>query len=172
MSVLTDVLASNLKVVFCGTAVGERSPARGRYYAGPGNAFWRLLHNADFTPRQLSPEEDSSLPAYGLGLTDLVKNVAQSHDRGLTFDVQGLMAKVQEHQPHWIAFTSKKAGQAAARGLHLRSPGLGPMNWKLGGARVFVLPSPSGANHRHEYDGCPTRLEWWVELANLVGRSS
>lgn len=46
MPVLDDVLAPNLRVVFCGTAVGVRSAARGHYYAGPGNDFWRLLHGS------------------------------------------------------------------------------------------------------------------------------
>jgi len=43
MAVLPDYLAPGLKVVFCGTAVGEQSAARGHYFAGRGNDFWRLL---------------------------------------------------------------------------------------------------------------------------------
>jgi TDG/mug DNA glycosylase family protein len=73
MSVLPDILAPNLDVVFCGTAVGKASASRGHYYSGPGNKFWQLLHEAGFTATRLRPEDDVTLPALGLGITDLVK---------------------------------------------------------------------------------------------------
>jgi TDG/mug DNA glycosylase family protein len=41
--VLPDLLQLGLKVVFCGTAVGDQSARRGAYYAGPGNQFWNIL---------------------------------------------------------------------------------------------------------------------------------
>ncbi len=165
--VLPDILAPGDDVVFCGTAVGECSARRGHYYAGRGNAFWRLLHQAGFTPEQLGPEDDVTLPSYGLGLTDLVKNLAQSHDRGLPFDVPTFVGKVEAVRPRWVAFTGKVAGSAAARVLGHRKPSLGPQDWTVAGAQVFVLPSSSGANQRREYDGRPTRLDWWAELAAL-----
>lgn len=37
--VLDDVICEKLKVVFCGTAVGNRSAKLGAYYAGRGNKF-------------------------------------------------------------------------------------------------------------------------------------
>ncbi len=168
MTVLPDILAPHLTVVFCGTVVGKRSAERGHYYAGPGNAFWELLHDSGLSPRRLSPEEDATLPTYGFGLTDLAKNRAQSHDRGLTFDVATLVIKVERYRPRWLAFTSKKAGQEAARALGYPPPGLGRAPWVIAYSAVFVLPSPSAANRRHEYDGRATRLEWWTEFAHLT----
>jgi TDG/mug DNA glycosylase family protein len=168
MSVLQDILAPELDVVFCGTAVGEGSAARGHYYGGPGNRFWQVLDEAGLTPVQLRPEDDRTLPRYGLGLTDLVKNVAQSHDRGLTFDMPALVAKLEASRPLWVAFTSKKAGEVAAAALGNPRPGLGEQAWLVADSRVFVLPSPSGANQRKAYDGRPSRLEWWVDLGQLV----
>jgi len=73
MAVLPDHLRPGLRVVFCGTAPGLVSAARGHYYAGPGNAFWSLLHEAGFMPVRLEPDADSSLPDLGIGLTDLVR---------------------------------------------------------------------------------------------------
>ena len=83
MHVLDDILRPGLNVVFCGTAVATASAKRGHYYAGRGNKFWELLHTAGFTPIQLRPEDDISLLDYGIGITDLVKDFSQSHDRGL-----------------------------------------------------------------------------------------
>lgn len=171
MSALPDILAPNLRVVFCGTAVGERSAQRGHYYAGPGNDFWRLLHDTGLTPHLLRPDDDVTLPTYGLGLTDLAQNVAQSHDRGLTYDAQSLVRKLEQYQPRCVAFTSKAAGKAAARALGHRPPPLGPAAWSIAGCKVFVLPSPSGANRRPTYDGRPDRLPWWQDLADLTGAS-
>ncbi|WP_255376154.1 mismatch-specific DNA-glycosylase [Demequina sp. NBRC 110056] len=166
---LPDYLAPGLRVVFCGTAPGLKSAAAGHYYAGPGNQFWTFLHEAGFVPEPLSPGDDVRVLNHGLGLTDLVETMAQSHDRGLPYDGAALETKVRAHRPSWVAFTSKEAGKAAARHSGQRSPGLGHQAWPFGGARVFVLPSPSGRNQgRRDYDGCATRLEWWAELARLV----
>src|SRR4051794_29608319 len=74
MDVLPDILAPGVEVVFCGTAVGGCPARRGHYHAGPGDAFWQLLHDAGFTDRRLTPEDDASLPELGLGLTDLVRS--------------------------------------------------------------------------------------------------
>jgi TDG/mug DNA glycosylase family protein len=42
------------------------------------------------------------------------------------------------------------------------------VDWTIGDAEVFVLPSSSGANRRRDYDGRATRVEWWRELADYV----
>ncbi|MFC7609612.1 uracil-DNA glycosylase family protein [Teichococcus aestuarii] len=42
--VLPDLLAPGLRLVFCGSAPGLVSAARGAYYAHPGNRFWGILH--------------------------------------------------------------------------------------------------------------------------------
>lgn len=169
MHVLDDILAPSLSVVFCGTAVGECQAARGHYYAGPSNSFWRLLHEAGLTTERLAAVDDADLPSYGYGLTDLVRLDAGGNAPRARFDVPPLLAKVRRYRPDWLAFTSKTAGQAAAAGLDLPLPGLGLAAWEVAGAAVFVLPSPSGSNRRREYDGRATRLEWWRELSSLVG---
>jgi len=167
--VLPDHLAPGLRAVFCGTAPGLASAARGHYYAGPGNRFWEYLAEAGIVGERLGPGDDARVTEHGIGLTDLVKTLAQSHDRGLPYDVPALAAKVAAHRPSWVAFTSKEAGKAAARYLGEPPPGLGVQEWTLEGARVFVLPSPSGRNQgRASYDGRATRLEWWRELGSLL----
>lgn len=167
--VLPDILGPGLRAVFCGTAPGLASAARGHYYAGPGNRFWAFLHDAGIVPVPLEPGDDARVGEFGIGLTDLVKTMAQSHDRGLPYDVPALAAKVAVHRPAWVAFTSKEAGGACARWLGEARPALGVQEWTLEGARVFVLPSPSGRNQgRASYDGRATRLEWWAELGSLL----
>ena len=156
--------------MFCGTAVATASAAQGHYYAGPGNKFWWLLHQSGLTPTQLRPADDSRLPDFGLGLTDL-SDAVQSHDRGLRYDVPAFVEKVAERSPSWVAFTSRTAAQQVARSLGRQKPALGEQQWALGPIRVFVLPSPSGssADPRH-WAPKVSKLAWWSELTALAGR--
>jgi double-stranded uracil-DNA glycosylase len=167
---LPDHLVPGLRLVFVGTAVGLQSALRRHYYAGRGNHFWRLLAESGLTPIRLTPSDDATLPSYGIGLTDLVKTVAQSHDRGLAehYDVPLFERKITESKPRVVAFTSKQAAAVVARYHGHGPPFWGAARWTVGGRPVFVLPSPSGANNRRTE---PSREEWWRRLAVFVGDS-
>lgn len=161
MSVLPDLLAPGLAVVFCGSAVGTASARRRAYYAGPGNAFWRTLSDVGLTPRQMAPEEYKSITKYGLGLTDLAKTVSGS-DRVLSekhFNHTGLRAKMLQYQPRILAFTSKRAAEEFVR----HSVDYGLLDETVGETALFVLPSPSGAARRYWNE------KHWRELARLRG---
>ena len=56
-----DVIAPGLRVLFCGINPGLYTAAVGHHFARPGNRFWKALHAAGFTPRLLSPWEESEL---------------------------------------------------------------------------------------------------------------
>src|SRR6266851_10483295 len=68
---LPDVIAPGLRVLFCGINPGLYSAAVGHHFGRPGNRFWKALHASGFTPRLVSPFEDATLPAHGLGITNL-----------------------------------------------------------------------------------------------------
>jgi double-stranded uracil-DNA glycosylase len=162
--ILPDHLCAGLDVVFCGTAAGDRSAARGRYYAGPGNKFWRTLHITGLTPALLTPDHDGRLGDYGIGLTDLVKHHSGSDNslRRDMYDIAGLERKIVEHAPRFVAFNGKK-GAAAYLG-HKKTTNLNPglQDWLIGEARVYVLPSTSG-NASGYWD-----VEPWHELARSM----
>lgn len=161
MTVLPDVLAPGLRIVFCGTAAGAESARQRAYYAGPGNRFWPTLHEVGLTPERLAPAQYASILPYGLGLTDLAKHVAGADAvlRAAHFDVEGLCEKVLRFQPRFLAFTSKRAaGEFLGRDV---AYGLQPE--VIGETRLFVLPSPSGAARGY------WAVEPWRELARLAG---
>jgi len=140
--VLPDVLAPDLRVVFCGTAAGTASAARGAYYAGPGNKFWATLHKLGLTPRRLAPSEFASVLDYGIGLTDLCKlragsDVAIGRD---AFDVAGLTARIAKHAPVLLAFNGVKAARETLGVID----GYGPQALRVADAHTWVLPSASG----------------------------
>jgi len=172
MAVLPDHLDHGLRVIFCGTAVGTTSAERGHYYSGAGNEFWRYLHEAGLTPRQLAPADDETITSYGIGLTDLAKNVAASSDRGLRkkYDLASFVEKIELYAPAIVAFHGKEAARAVSHASGHRSDvSLGLQAWQIAGSRVFVVPSASGANRDvSRLEGKPTRVAWFIELRELV----
>src|SRR4030067_3631769 len=67
-----DVIASGLRVLFCGINPGLYSGAVGHHFARPGNRFWPALYAAGFTTRLLSPFDERELLKHGYGITNIV----------------------------------------------------------------------------------------------------
>lgn len=165
---LKDVLSENLKVVFCGTAKGKASATKGSYYAGPGNKFYAVLHQAGFTPTRLLPKDCYSINKYGIGLTDLVHSES-GNDKEISkesYEVDFFINKMNHFKPKYIAFTSKKAASFA-----LGFNGVtgiieyGLQSRMIGDSKVFVLPSTSG-NARAYWDE-----KYWFELKELINKT-
>jgi double-stranded uracil-DNA glycosylase len=161
LSAVPDVLAPGLRVVFCGINPGRRSAAAGAHFANPRNDFWRLLHDAGFTPRQLAPEEQHGLPGLGYGLTNAAYRTTRGSSELRRADFAGAAERLEglaaELRPAWIAFVGKEA----YRGAFGERSALGAQERWLGGTRLFVLPSTSPANAAVPY---PERLRWFREL--------
>jgi TDG/mug DNA glycosylase family protein len=161
MDVLPDILAPNLKVVFCGMAAGKKSAEVGAYYAGPGNKFWPILYQIGLTPCQLEPHQFREVLAYGIGLTDIEKRQSGSDDKlDLSgFDPEDLRVRIMRFKPRILAFVGKRAAQEFSGQRHVRY-GLRPE--PLDSTAVFVLPSTSGAARRY-WD-----KSYWYALAAAV----
>ena len=152
-----DLLETNLRLVFCGTAPSNASAAAKSYYAKPGNRFWPTLHKTGITPRLFAPHEYPLLLPLGIGLTDLCK-VHSGIDSALpdgAFDLKEFRQKIDRYRPALVAFTSKNAAQSALG--HAVDYGRQDDVW--GATRFFVLPSPSGLATRY------FKLDMWAALA-------
>src|SRR6476659_3867663 len=77
---IQDVIAADLKVLFCGINPGLYSAAVGHNFARPGNRFWPALHAAGFTPARLSPFEERRLLDFGLGITNIARRATAAAD--------------------------------------------------------------------------------------------
>ncbi|OGB91313.1 MAG: hypothetical protein A3H39_02175 [candidate division NC10 bacterium RIFCSPLOWO2_02_FULL_66_22] len=108
---LPDYLAPGLDIVFVGINPGVQSAQAGHYYANPRNPFWLLLYKAGLTPRQLRPDEDHLMPAFGYGITDIVKRPSRGVADLTAADFrQGrrvLEEKLRACQPRIVCFNSK-----------------------------------------------------------------
>ena len=147
MSVLPDVLRPGLVTVLCGSAAGAVSARRGLPYAGPGNMFWPTLAATGLTPRALAPAEFRTLPDFAIGLTDLNKTEsgADSDLSAAGDDPAGLIEKIETVRPKILAFTAKRpAAVVLKHRFGLTGISYGLQDALIGGAAIFVLPSPSG----------------------------
>ncbi|MGW4502713.1 G/U mismatch-specific DNA glycosylase [Micromonospora sp. NPDC004336] len=144
---LPDVIAPGLDVLFVGINPGLWSAATGWHFARPGNRFWPALHRGGFTPRLLHPSEQHELPALGLGITNMVARASARADELTPVElVEGariLADKVARHRPRWVAVVGVTAYRI---GFARPKAAFGPQPEPLAGARLWVLPNPSGLN--------------------------
>jgi TDG/mug DNA glycosylase family protein len=144
---LPDILGHGLKVVFCGINPGVDAAAAGHHFLGRGNRFWPVLHLAGFTPYEVAPEDDRTALDFGVGLTAAVGRPTNRADQiqteEFTASASALVAKLEFYKPQCIAFL----GKAAYLGIMgKREVSWGEQTERLGGARVWILPNPSGLN--------------------------
>ena len=162
---IQDVLAPGLAVIFCGINPGHWSARAGAPFANPRNDFWRLLHDAGFTPRLLAPEEAAELPPLGIGLTNAARRTTRGSSDLRKADFEGAAERLAEIarsiSPDVIGFVGKVAytgtlGERCELGLQER---------RLGDTSLFVLPSTSPANAAVRWE---ERLRWFRALRELV----
>ncbi len=148
---LPDVVAPDLDVLFCGINPSLVSAERGHHFARPGNRFWPALHLAGLTPRRLTPEEDGELLRHGLGVTNIVdrptRTAAELTPEELRAGAAALAELVARYRPRTLAVLGITAWRLAF-GRPKATLGLQPE--RVGGARTFAVPNPSGLNAHHQ----------------------
>jgi TDG/mug DNA glycosylase family protein len=164
-SAVPDVLAPALEVVFCGINPGRVSDAAAAHFANPRNDFWRLLHDAGFTPRLFEPQGQFALLELGIGVTNAAYRTTKGSGDLRRADFAGASGRLgriaTELRPRAIAFVGKEA----YRGTFGERPDLGPQIRTLGDVGLFVLPSTSPANAAVPYD---ERRRWFVALRDWL----
>ncbi len=153
------MIRPGLDVLFCGINPGRWSGAVGHHFAHPGNRFWRALHLAGFTDRQLTPAEEGLLVGYGIGITNLVERTtaaaADLDPAELRQGAAALERKVRRFAPWAVAFFGMGAFRVAfekPRALAGRQPEM------VGRAVVWVLPNPSGLQAAYGLDDIVEQL--------------
>ena len=164
-SAVPDVLASDLDVIFCGINPGRVSAAAAAHFANPRNDFWRLLHEAGFTPRLVEPSEQFEVLQWGVGLTNAAPRTTRGSGDLRAADFAGTAVRLErlaaELRPRTIGFVGKEA----YRGPFRERPEHGLQERRLGQTLLFVLPSTSPANAAVPY---AERLRWFATLRKLL----
>jgi TDG/mug DNA glycosylase family protein len=178
MGRVPDVIAERPRILFVGINPGETSGKVGHHFAGPGNPFWRLLHAAGLTPVELSAEEDQRLVEFGYALVNLctrtTKTAAELTREEMARGAAQLRAKIRSLQPQIVALVGVTLYPILVREPRVRgapkqvlTPGAGLKPERVEGARLFVVPNPSGLNA--SFPSFEHKLVWFRQLAALVG---
>lgn len=164
MKTLQDYLRKGMKLVIVGCNPSESSVRAGHYYSGRSNQFWALLYDSGVIPEPLESRDDRRVLEFGVGLTDLVKRPTKGVGDLQREDFAAgrilLSRKIEEYLPRIVAFHGKMTYEQFAQ----RRCKLGAQKELLYGARVFVLPSSSGANAA----GHSAKLKVFRELAKWM----
>jgi double-stranded uracil-DNA glycosylase len=148
---IPDLIAPGLRVLLCGINPGLYSGATGHHFARPGNRFWPSLHAAGFSDRLLYPWEERSLLARGYGITNLVARATAGADEldreELIAGGRRLQRLVRRYAPRWVAVLGLGAYRTA---FGRPAAVVGPQAERLAGARLWVLPNPSGLNAHYQ----------------------
>ena len=144
---IADILEPGLRVVFCGINPGKSSAHTGFHFAHPGNRFWKVIHMAGFTERQLKPEEERKLLDTRCGITMLVERptvqASEVKREELRSGGRELIVKMEAYQPAALAILGKQAYEQA---LGVRGVKWGRQPQGIGDTQIWVLPNPSGLN--------------------------
>lgn len=148
---IPDVVGPGLDVLFVGINPGLYSGATGHHFARPGNRFWRTLHLAGFTDRELDPFDDRELLDRGLGITNLVARTtataAELTPDELRAGARRLEALVARIRPRAVAVVGVSAYRTA---FEQPKAAIGRQPERLAGADLWVLPNPSGLNASYQ----------------------
>lgn len=169
-----DVITEHPKILFVGINPGATSGKIGHHFAGPGNPFWRLLHASGITPVLLRAEDDQRLAEFGYALVNLcprTTNTASELTRAeLERGARRLRAKIRRMRPEVVALVGLTLYPIVckpARGAKKLTPGPGEKPERIEGARLFVVPNPSGLNA--SFPSFAAKLRWYRELARYAG---
>jgi len=146
-----DVIAPDLRVLFCGINPGLYTAAVGHHFARPGNRFWPALLAGGFTDRLLSPFDERELLKSGYGITNVVSRTTASADMLTKEEIvaggERLRAKVLRYRPRILAVLGLGAYRTA---FNQPKAAVGRQKEQLGATLLWVLPNPSGLNANYQ----------------------
>jgi double-stranded uracil-DNA glycosylase len=164
-----DIVAPDLRVLFCGINPGLYTAAIGHHFGRPGNRFWTVLHRAGFTQRQLSPFEERSLLDRRLGITNIVNRATRVAEdltaEELRAGARILERKVRRYRPRALAILGLGAYRVA---FERPRAAIGEQPDRIGDTRVWILPSPSGRTAGYQL---PEMTRLMREVRRSVSRS-
>ena len=178
MTKLPDYINPGVTVLFVGINPGLRSATVGHHFAGYSNRFWKLLSESKLVPLTLTYQDDWRLPQWGVGLTNIVSRPTSGSNDLTPKDYKigraRLAAKIRKNRISIIALLGvtiypvlfprlPNRGHQTVQKPEKARIGLQPQTFA--GARVFVLPNPSGRNAHYSY---VDMLSYFKKLTKFV----
>ena len=150
---LPDLVGPGLRLLFVGINPGLWTAATQTHFAHPGNRFYPALRQAGILDRDMdwaagmTDADRDYLVARGLGITNLVNRATARADELSPEELQAGVVRltnlVSKHRPRVVAVAGITAYRTAFRQPRAVS---GEQPESLAGARLWVVPNPSGLN--------------------------
>jgi double-stranded uracil-DNA glycosylase len=157
-----------MRALFVGINPGIRSALTGHHFAGYSNRFWNLLFESGLVPERITALDDRRLPEWGYGVTNLIARPTPGIET-LRLDEYVVGARLLRRKlRRWKPPVMALVGVTLARALFPKVKlSVGLQSERFEGARVFVLPNPSGRNANYSY---AEMLEAFTELRRYLSR--
>ncbi len=148
---IPDLAGPGMRLLLVGINPSLWSGWSGYHFGRPSNRLWTTLHQAGLTPRRLRPEEAPELLSAGIGITNLVARATARADElspdEIRAGVPRLLRLVARERPQVVAVLGISAYRVA---FARPAATVGPQPEPLEGARLWVLPNPSGLNAHYQ----------------------
>ncbi|KRE39345.1 DNA glycosylase [Janibacter sp. Soil728] len=162
-----------LRLLFVGINPGLWTAATGTHFAHPGNRFYPALALAGILERPISPsagmtdEDRTHLRARGIGITNIVRRASARADELTAAELreggERLRATVRAARPVVVAVAGITAYRSA---FGVRGARVGEQDEGFEGARLWVVPNPSGLN---AHETVETLARSYAEPARAAG---
>lgn len=164
-----------LRLLFVGINPGLWTAATQTHFAHPGNRFYPALLRAGILTRAVDPaagmtdEDREHLRERGIGITNLVRRATARADE-LTADElreggERLLATIARTRPAVVAVAGITAYRQA---FGVRKAQTGEQPEPVEGARLWVVPNPSGLNAHETVDSLAVAYAEPARAAGLL----
>jgi double-stranded uracil-DNA glycosylase len=168
-----DLVGPGLKVLFVGINPGLWTAATQTHFAHPGNRFYPALRQAGIIDRDLdrsgpmTQQDRAYLMQRGIGITNLVNRATARAAELSPAELRAGRTRLEEfvalHQPRVVAIAGLTAYRAAFADPQASR---GEQTDRLSGARVWVVPNPSGLN---AHETIASLAEAYAEPTRVAG---
>ncbi len=148
-----DLIGPDVRLLFVGINPGLWTAASQTHFAHPGNRFYPALLQAGIIEREIdrgvgmSDDDRTHLTERGIGITNVVRRTTARASELTTAELReggdALRRFVRDHAPKVVAVAGVTAYRVAFR---LPKAAMGEQPDDFEGARLWVVPNPSGLN--------------------------
>jgi TDG/mug DNA glycosylase family protein len=173
-----DLIGPGLRLLFVGINPGLWTAATQTHFAHPGNRFYPALRLAGIVEREIdrvrgmSDDDRAHLIDRGIGITNVVHRTTARASELTSVELRTggaeLRTFVQAHRPLVVAIAGITAYRSA---FELPKAAMGEQPGTFEGARLWVVPNPSGLNAHETLDSLAAAYREPAVAAGLVPAS-
>jgi double-stranded uracil-DNA glycosylase len=173
-----DLIGPNLRLLFVGINPGLWTAVTQTHFAHPGNRFYPALLRAGIIERDvdrsngMSDDDRAHLIERGIGITNIVRRTTARASELTPAELRAggvrLRSFVADHRPSVVAIAGITAYRAAFR---LPKATMGEQLEGVAGARLWVVPNPSGLNAHETVDSLAAAYRCPAVAAGVVARA-